>query len=321
MTHETPAERRAGARRFSAKCAAILAALLVLVLVAQVLVSCGRQAEPPPTPTATLEPLPIMGSNPAGVTHLQNLAVATAITTGGDVTSSGDLSVTDITAVDVTVSSELTVTTSISTAGDISIGDDLAVGDDASITADLTVGDELTVTTSISTPGDISIGDDLLVVDDVTINDALTVNGRTEITGAASIGGDLTVTGYLQADSASGISVTTGPLFYYIDDTAVTTDTTLVATNAGTVYHNTGAGGAIVLTLPAAAEGINFCFYTAVAENFDINPAEADQIAHLTNSAGDAIRNATIGDSVCLLAIDGTYWIPLQETGTWSDAN
>ena len=53
-----------------------------------------------------------------------------------------------------------------------------------------------------------------------------------------------------------------------------------------------------------------------------IDPAAADQIHVLTNSAGDRISNTTSGDSVCLIAADGTYWIVIPaSTGTWADAN
>ena len=52
-----------------------------------------------------------------------------------------------------------------------------------------------------------------------------------------------------------------------------------------------------------------------------VDPQAADQIYSLTNAAGDRILNTTAGNSVCLLAIDGTYWIAIYPVGTWSDAD
>jgi hypothetical protein len=42
----------------------------------------------------------------------------------------------------------------------------------------------------------------------------------------------------------------------------------------------------------------------------------------LTNAAGDAISsNATIGDTVELVALDDTKWLPIRTVGTWADVN
>lgn len=98
---------------------------------------------------------------------------------------------------------------------------------------------------------------------------------------------------------------------------------TLTIAEAGTVHTNSGAGEGIVLNLPEAstAIGVRYTFVTVTAQNLDINPDDADQILVLTNAAGDAIRNATAGNTVTLLAIDATNWVVIGEKGTWSDAN
>jgi hypothetical protein len=66
---------------------------------------------------------------------------------------------------------------------------------------------------------------------------------------------------------------------------------------------------------------LKFCFYTFTAQTLYVDPAADDQIHHLTDAAGDRISNGTVGDSICLLAADNTYWLPSGEVGTWTDAN
>lgn len=91
-------------------------------------------------------------------------------------------------------------------------------------------------------------------------------------------------------------------------------------TECNTVQVNGGAG---IWNLPEAstAIGCEIQFITGNASNFDINPANGDQILLLTDSTGDAIRNATVGNTVTLVAIDGTNWVASATVGTWSDVN
>ena len=51
------------------------------------------------------------------------------------------------------------------------------------------------------------------------------------------------------------------------------------------------------------------------------DPAAGDQIAGLTNAAGDRIATNTPGHSVCLLALDNTTWAAYATAGTWVDAD
>lgn len=92
---------------------------------------------------------------------------------------------------------------------------------------------------------------------------------------------------------------------------------------AGQVLTNSGATGALVFNLPEASTwiGQEITFAVLAAQNLDINPADADQILGLTNAAGDAIRNATAGGTVTLMAIDATNIVAKAINGTWSDTN
>lgn len=96
----------------------------------------------------------------------------------------------------------------------------------------------------------------------------------------------------------------------------------VLRSDSGALILNMGASAEITLTLPSATEGLGYCFYVADAYTVTIDPASGDQVHHLTNSAGDRLQNTgTAGDSVCLTSVDGTYWVPTQEVGTWSDAD
>jgi len=121
--------------------------------------------------------------------------------------------------------------------------------------------------------------------------------------------------------SEGGRGYHAGPWHAGLDVTAITTDTTIADTDTAGTYTNQGATGSLTITLPEAAADLNYCFYTFAAQEIAIDPATGDQIHHLTNAAGDTITNSTAGDSICLLAVDATYWIPLQEEGTWADGN
>lgn len=85
--------------------------------------------------------------------------------------------------------------------------------------------------------------------------------------------------------------------------------------------HNGGAAAAITCTLPAASAGLNFCFYVAAAQQLYVDPVAGDQIAGLTNAAGDRIAANTPGHSICLVALDNTTWAAHAAAGTWVDAD
>ena len=90
----------------------------------------------------------------------------------------------------------------------------------------------------------------------------------------------------------------------------------------GVVFTNKGASGGVVLTLPTllgSRSPMSFC--VATAQNFDINPADTDQILPNTTHAGDAIRSATIGNCITLHGIDDTTWGVQGESGTWADVD
>ena len=105
--------------------------------------------------------------------------------------------------------------------------------------------------------------------------------------------------------------------------TQADTPVTVSAGDAGQIYANTGAGGAVVFNLPEASTviGKSFTFCVTAAQNLDVNPADGDTILGLTNAAGDAIRNATLGGSITLTVLDAANIVATAYQGTWSDVN
>ena len=90
---------------------------------------------------------------------------------------------------------------------------------------------------------------------------------------------------------------------------------------ADNIVTNEGAGAGIVLTLPAATAGMCVTFVVVTAQNLDINPNGTNRILGLTDANGDAIRSATIGDTMRLCAVNGTQWASIGSRGTWADVN
>ncbi len=141
--------------------------------------------------------------------------------------------------------------------------------------------------------GDLSVATDKLVVAAATGN--VTMKGS--ITGD---GGDA-ISGFLQKQvAATAVSIT--------------------AAQCGSTFYNSGA---VQMDLPEASTvlGCRLTFVTANASNFDVNPDGGDIILLLTNSAGDAIRNATLGNSVTIQAMSASEWVQISAIGTWTDIN
>ena len=146
--------------------------------------------------------------------------------------------------------------------------------------------------------------------------------------GSTADGYELTLS---SADPAADVSVTipakTGTIALLTQTvtakTQADTPVTVSAGDAGQIYDNTGAGGAVVFNLPEASTviGKSFTFCVTAAQALDVNPADGDQILGLTNAAGDAIRNATAGGSVTLTVLDATNIVATAYQGTWSDVN
>lgn len=106
-----------------------------------------------------------------------------------------------------------------------------------------------------------------------------------------------------------------------LNEQVAATATTITSDQCGATFINTAA---VVINLPEASAvlGCRLTFVVGHASNFDINPDDADQILTLTNAAGDAVRNATVGGSFVVEAISASQWSLIgAQTGTWTDIN
>ena len=107
----------------------------------------------------------------------------------------------------------------------------------------------------------------------------------------------------------------------YLQNQIAATATTITSAQCGSTFVNSGA---VVINLPALSSSVIGCrltFVTMNASNFDINPTGTDRILVLTDANGDAIRNATLGNSVTLEAVSATQWAQVAGQGTYTDVN
>ena len=81
---------------------------------------------------------------------------------------------------------------------------------------------------------------------------------------------------------------------------------------------NNGASGAIIFTLPATSEKLNYTFHVLETQILRIDPNASDTIFPLGVSDGKYIESNTKGSTIRLEADpDGDGWIIVSQTGTW----
>jgi hypothetical protein len=88
-------------------------------------------------------------------------------------------------------------------------------------------------------------------------------------------------------------------------DGAATNPYTVTAAMSGTVFYNSQA---IEFDLPADPTGLEFTFVVDHASNLDVDPNGTDRIWAATDTNGDYIRSATVGDTVTLVGTDADSW-------------
>jgi hypothetical protein len=147
-----------------------------------------------------------------------------------------------------------------------------------------------------------------------TAADVLSINNNGTALMSFSSAGAVSVIGAITGDGGDALSG-------FLQKQVAATATTITAAQCGSTFINSGA---VQMELPEASAvlGCRLTFITGNASNFDINPDDADQILVLTNAVGDAIRNATLGNSIVIEAISASQWAVVgKEQGTWSDIN
>jgi hypothetical protein len=89
---------------------------------------------------------------------------------------------------------------------------------------------------------------------------------------------------------------------------------TLPLSDVGQHYHNGGASGVSTYNLPAAANGLNYCFIVKVAQQIVVKAAAGDKIAIAgSNSAagGQISANAPFA-SICIEAHEAGQWFAIS---------
>lgn len=90
--------------------------------------------------------------------------------------------------------------------------------------------------------------------------------------------------------------------------------------DTGKVYTNTGIGGPATIDLPGAAAGLTYSLVVMAAESFGFQAAGGDVIRLLCaeSAAAGTVLSSQIGDTITLLAVDGTTWVAIAALGTWT---
>lgn len=202
------------------------------------------------------------------------------------------------------------------TTGDTSIGGTLGVTGATTLAGALAANGGLSVDSSAFSVEDAT--GNTVVSGTLTVSDTANLNGGlamdTDKFAVANTTGNTTIAGTLKVAGAANL---------VLDATAITTDTVLTAADSGTyIAFKNQDTFSVQVDLPAAAAGLNVCFFNYDGDDVVINPDDADQIVVLTNAAGDSLTNTTAGDAICLVALDATDWMAVPGvTGTWSDGN
>jgi hypothetical protein len=137
-----------------------------------------------------------------------------------------------------------------------------------------------------------------------------------------------TIDAAIQRAAASVLRVTDGgsglgALLSGRASTARTTDLTLSAAEGRRVYHNDGAAGTVVLTLPAAlvANGVGpeFLFAVHTTQILRVKAAGTDIIRNGTavSTAGGQLDSLTVGSTLLLNCSKNGVWTSIS-TGTWT---
>lgn len=123
------------------------------------------------------------------------------------------------------------------------------------------------------------------------------------------IGDGVTAGGVLVGNFSSGIVTSTKTANYSI-----------LSGDNGTRFNNIGAGGAVILSLPAAAAGLQFAAGVFAAQYFQLLAAGSDVIKYGgTDSAGGGyVRSNQSGAFIQLEAHGTGNWIISAASGSWS---
>lgn len=92
-------------------------------------------------------------------------------------------------------------------------------------------------------------------------------------------------------------------------------DYTVVAADNGTLFHTTGAAGAVTFTLPAVAtcKGLRFGFFNVADQNMTVASAAAGGLITFNNAAASSVAYSTAGNKIGayteVIGLSATKWM------------
>lgn len=101
---------------------------------------------------------------------------------------------------------------------------------------------------------------------------------------------------------------------------AKTSNYALLSGDTNKVFTNTGAGGTVIFTLPAATVSLSYSFSVEVAHVLELLAIGTDVIrvgSTQSAAAGNAQSN-TIGSTMILLCTKAGVWSAFSAPGTWA---
>lgn len=103
---------------------------------------------------------------------------------------------------------------------------------------------------------------------------------------------------------------------------AVTANTTLTRGDLGTLVHNTGAAGAVTVTLPKGNTDDTFEFYVATGQDLVVDPGAGAVFSRTggATTAGQTLTNGTVGGVLRIVCVAANTWAVTRSTGTWTAA-
>ena len=97
---------------------------------------------------------------------------------------------------------------------------------------------------------------------------------------------------------------------------------TLTVAESGSGHTNTGASGAVTLTLPAATVGLEYYFMVGAAQELRLDPDGTETISlpssGVAGAAGKYLTANAAGESVHIVCMVAGSWAVFGFTGTWT---
>ena len=99
----------------------------------------------------------------------------------------------------------------------------------------------------------------------------------------------------------------------WMDEVAKTANYTILPSDNGKLFTNTGASGAVTLTLPALAPGYKFGFFVVANQNLTVSSAAGNDIVVFNDAAASTLAFSTTNEKIGGMLVvesnlDGTKW-------------